>query len=192
RLILRYIVRSFARLLHNLSRAHSLDDLGVAVGEKLAHLELVLMEIVRQPDQRPAEAILVGRVEVDMIIAIAIVGGMDTGSGIHRAEIVVLYGLLPFGAPSGRSRRRQRVLDGPSARLDVAQIAAAHETMRAVVEIVAIELVDAHADRAGSDEGIEDVLVLVEEPDRGRNRLVRKIASDLAFTRLRVVGLADP
>src|SRR5262245_14507295 len=63
RLILRYIVRSFARLLHNLSRAHSLDDLGVAVGEKLAHLELVLMEIVRQPDQRPAEAILVGRVE---------------------------------------------------------------------------------------------------------------------------------
>jgi hypothetical protein len=36
-----------------------------------------------------------------------------------------------------------------------------------VIEIVAIELIDAHADRAGGNERVEVIFTIVEEPDRG-------------------------
>ena len=75
--------------------------------------------------------------------------------------------------------------------LHLADIAAADKAKRAVIEIVAVELVDAHADRAGGDERIEVVFVLVEEPDRGRHRLMGEIAADLALAGLRIVGRAD-
>ena len=46
-----------------------------------------------------------------------------------------------------------------------------------MVEIVNDELVDAYADRAGCNESIEDELLVVEEPVRGRNSLMREGAS---------------
>jgi hypothetical protein len=44
-----------------------------------------------------------------------------------------------------------------------------------VVEVVAVEFVDAHADRAGGDERIEVEFVLVEESVRARDRLVGEL-----------------
>ena len=58
-------------------------------------------------------------------------------------------------------------------------------------EIVAVELVDAHADRAGGDKRIEVVLVLVEKADSGRGRLMCEIAADLALPGLWIVERAD-
>ena len=60
-----------------------------------------------------------------------------------------------------------------------------------MIEIVAIELVDAHADRARSDERIEIVFVLVEEGDRGRHGLVREITPDLALAGPRIIRRAN-
>ena len=51
-------------------------------------------------------------------------------------------------------------------------IAAADKAQRAVVEIVAVELVDAHADRAGADERVEVVFVLSKKPSAVGHRLV--------------------
>jgi hypothetical protein len=63
--------------------------------------------------------------------------------------------------------------------------------MRAVIEIVAVEFVDACADRAGPDKRIEIELLAVEEAVHGRNGLVRVIAADHAAVGHRIIGLAD-
>src|SRR5581483_11527352 len=68
---------------------------------------------------------------------------------------------------------------------------AADEAVRPVVEIVAVVLVDTHADRARGDERIEVELVLVEEGDRTRHGLVREVAPDLPLPGRRIVRLAD-
>ena len=47
-----------------------------------------------------------------------------------------------------------------------------------MVEIVAVEFVDAHADRAGGDEQIEVEFVLVEESDDVGDCLVGEVAAD--------------
>jgi len=60
-----------------------------------------------------------------------------------------------------------------------------------VVEIVAVEFVDAHADRAGGDERIEVEFVLVEESDGLGDRLVREVAADYSLIGDGIVGLAD-
>ena len=58
-----------------------------------------------------------------------------------------------------------------------------------VVEVVAVEVVDHGRQRAGADEGVED-LVVEEHVDR-RHGLVGVVLADHAFAGLRVVGLAD-
>ena len=58
-------------------------------------------------------------------------------------------------------------------------------------KVVAVELVDAHADRAGGNERIEIVFVLVEETERVRHGLMGEIAPDLALSGRRIVRLAD-
>ena len=84
-----------------------------------------------------------------------------------------------------------RVLDRAPARLHLPHIAAANEAERTVVEIVAIEFVDAHPDRTGGDEGIEVELVLVEEADGVGDRLMSEVTTDDTLIGDRIVGLAD-
>jgi hypothetical protein len=73
----------------------------------------------------------------------------------------------------------------------VAHIAAADKTVRAVIEVVAVEFVDAHPDRAGCDERIEVELLVVEEPEHVRDGLVREVAADHSFVGDGIIRLSD-
>ncbi len=191
-LVLRDVIGALANVLDHLLCAHVLDDLGELVGEVGAHLQFVVVEIHGQAHQRAAEAILVGRVEIEIVGLVAVHRGVHARRGRDRAQIVVALRLLPFGAPARRAGRHRRRLDRPSIRLHLAEIAAADEAERAVIEIVAVELVDAHADRAGRDERVEVELGPIEEADHARHGLVGEVAADVARAGLRIVGLADP
>ena len=116
---------------------------------------------------------------------------MHAGARRHRAEVIVARRALPFCAPARRSRRNMGGLDRAPARLHLPHISAADEAKRTMVEIVAVELVDAHADRAGGDERIEVEFVLVEEAEDVGDRLVSEVAADHARVRHRIVRLAD-
>src|SRR5579862_4486507 len=63
-LVARYVIGTGARPLDHLFSAHPRDDLGVLIGEKGAHLYLVLMQIRGHAQERPAEAVLVSRIEI--------------------------------------------------------------------------------------------------------------------------------
>jgi len=76
-------------------------------------------------------------------------------------------------------------------RLHLPHVSAPDETELTVIEIVAVEFVDAHADRAGGDKRIEVEFVLVEESDCLGDRLVGEVAADHARVGDRVVRLAD-
>ncbi len=60
-----------------------------------------------------------------------------------------------------------------------------------MVEIVAVEFVDAHPDRARGDERVEVEFVLVEESVGARDRLVGEVAADHPLIGDAIVGLAD-
>src|SRR5581483_6767787 len=117
------------------------------------------------PRQRPAEAILVGRIEIEIDVAVAVHAAVHARAGLQRALVVLLDRLLPLRAPQRRARRHRRGLDRSSIGLHLSHVAAADEAVRTMVEIVAVEFVDAHADRSGGDEGIEYELGGVEEAD---------------------------
>jgi hypothetical protein len=64
--------------------------------------------------------------------------------------------------------------------------------MGPVIEVVAVELIDAHADRTRRDERVENEFLFVEEADDVRDRLVREVAPDHSFVLDGVISLADP
>src|SRR5262249_23559999 len=61
-----------------------------------------------------------------------------------------------------------------------------------MIKVVAIELIDAHADRAGADERIEVELLVVEKAIHARNGLVRVVTADHAGVGDGIVRLGDP
>ena len=189
RLVVRDVVGGLAVLLRDLARAHRLDDFGEPVGQEGVLLDLVVVEIDGHAHQRTAEAVAVGRIEIEIDVAVAVEAAVHAGAGLERAEIVVAHRLLPLRAPFRRAGRDRRRLDRPAVGLHLAHVAAADEAVRAVIEIVAVELVDAHADRAGGDERIEVELLVVEEADHVRDGLVREVAADHAGVGDRIVGL---
>ena len=127
-------------------RVHRLDD-GLELGQQEArHLVVVVGEVVGQPQQRPAERILVGRVEVDEVLAV----GIDRALRVERAVVVPLRP-SPASNPSpsrGVPCGTGRSAIGAAVRAVAGDIAAAEEAQAGVIEVVAVEVVDAHA-RAG-------------------------------------------
>src|SRR5271169_6190931 len=107
------------------------------------------------------------------------------------AEITVAQRLLPFRSPGRRAGRHRHAFERATVSANLADIAAADKSRRPMIEIIAIELVDTHADRAGRDEGIEVVFVVVEETHRGRHGLMGEVAAYLALAGLRIIRRAD-
>src|SRR4029077_10483266 len=104
-----------------------------------------------------AEAILIGRVEIEVAIAVAIAAAMRRRQ--DRAEAVVRDRLFPGPPPWRHAGGGRGGLDRAGIRLHNSHIAAANEAVGPVVEIVAIELVDAHAVRAAGNKGVENLVV---------------------------------
>ena len=61
-----------------------------------------------------------------------------------------------------------------------------------MIEIIAVELVDAHADRTGSDERIEHEFGGIEEAYDVRDCLMAKVAADDTGIADGIIALADP
>ena len=175
----------------DLIRAHCLDDFCEFVGEISVLLDLVFVEVDRHPHQRASEPVLIEWVEIEIDVAIRIEAAVHASAGSHSAQIIVAHRALPLGAPFGRARRNVGVFNWATARLHLPHIAAANEAERPMVEIVAIEFVDAHANRAGGDERIEVELVLVEVADGVGDRLMGEIAADDTLIGDRIIRLAD-
>src|SRR5260370_42104745 len=176
RLVLRDVVWRLAILLRDLLGAHRLDDSGEFVSQIRVLLDLVLVEVDRDANERSAEMVAIERVEVEIDVAIRVEAPVHAGSRRHRAQIIVAHGALPTRAPAGRTRRNRGRLNRAPVRLHLPHVSAPDETERTVIEIVAVEFVDAHADRAGGDERIEVELVLVEESYCLGGRLVGEVA----------------
>src|SRR6185295_16371563 len=103
---------------------------------------------------------------------------MACATCIERAQVVIAQRLLPLQSPGRRAWRQFQAFERPSVGLHLPEVAAADETERTMIEVVAIELVDAHADRAGGNERVKVVFILVEETERSRHGLVREVAAD--------------
>src|SRR5271165_4697462 len=168
-----------------------MENLGELIGEKLILLELVLMKIHGDAHQWTIEAVAVRRIEIKIYIPIAVHAAMHSGPGLDRAQVIVPHRLLPLRTPLGCARWHRSRLDRPPAGLHLSHVAAADEAMWSMIEVIAVELIDAHADGARSDEGIENELRLVEEAFDVGDCLMREIASDHALVRHRIVRRSD-
>src|SRR6516164_8833187 len=116
---------------------------------------------------------------------------MHSRSCIEGAQVIVSQRLFPFQSPGRRSWRQLHTFERAPIRLHLTEIAASYEAQGAMIEVVAIELVNAHADCARRDERVEVELVLVEETERSRDRLVREVPPNLTLSRRGIVWLAD-
>src|SRR5262245_18231042 len=71
----------------------------------LRHLVIVVAEIVAHADERPAERILVGRIEIEKILAVRVVAaGSADGEGVI---VPFRRCLLPLASPTRRARRHR-------------------------------------------------------------------------------------
>src|SRR5260370_21482144 len=102
------------------------------------------------------------------------------GDGLVVAQVTLRHRLLPLGTPSRCSLWCPRALDRSAIGLHRAHVTAADEAVRSVIEIVAVELVDAHPDGARGNKGIEDLVV--EEGVHAGCNLGRIISPDHTLT----------
>ena len=119
------------------------------------------MEVERHPHELAAEAVGIGRIEVEIGVAIAAAAAVR--DHLVTCQIVLRHRLLPLGPHRGVPSVSSS-LDRSAVGLHRTQIASTDKAMRPVIEIVAVEFVDAHPDRTRRDEGIE--YLVVEEPSR--------------------------
>src|ERR1700732_3047838 len=121
------------------------------------------MEIIGHADEWAAERIPVGGVEIEIVLAMGIVAARRADA---EGVVVPLGGrLLPFATPTWRAGRNGPRLDRPAVRSASRNPGSTEEAQARMVEIVAIEVVDVHAEgRARSHERI-DYLVFEEHRD---------------------------
>src|SRR5262249_48872619 len=102
---------------------HGIGQLHSARNSKFGHLSLIVTPVERQAQQRVAEMVLVGRVEIHRVPAI---GKMFCGKRDRSVPIVIFdRRLLPLRAPARRHGRRYgpEAGDGPRAGAQSVQIA---------------------------------------------------------------------
>src|SRR4029077_7005626 len=157
RLVHRNVIGAPAWLLVELPRPHPLDDLRQAVRQVLRHLKFILVEIERDPHELTAKPIAVSRIEVTVGVTVTAAAAM--GDRLVAAQIVLRYRLLPLKTPSRSSLRRPGALERSAVGLHSPHVAATNEAMLPVIEIVAVELIDAHPDSARGDKRVEDLVV---------------------------------
>nr|GEZ34032.1 hypothetical protein [Tanacetum cinerariifolium] len=187
RLIRRAVPVPLLGIGHHLPRVHALGNLADLAGDVRRHLAVVLREVEGDTQQRTAQRILVGRVE-RQVVGARCIAARFTADG-HGAGVVLDRGFFPFRTPRrGAGRERARV-DGRSADRGYPGAAAADETQTGVVEVVVVELVDAHADGTATDKWVE--VLVIEEHAHAVGGLVRVVAARGAGVGHRVVRLAD-
>ncbi|KAG1455868.1 hypothetical protein G6F57_015214 [Rhizopus arrhizus] len=171
-----------------LLRIHGLGHGLHALAHVAQHVELVVMPVERHAQQRLAIGVLVRRIQRQ--IGVAVRHHRTGNADGHEALVRVLHTRFPGRAPAGGARRRRRLLDGTAAVAHVADAGAAQKAQRAVVELVAVQVVHAHAARAGAHEGVQ-LGALGQQHVHRAVHLVCVVLADHAFIGLRVIRLAD-
>ena len=112
--------------------------------------------------------------------------------GVHRHLVSVVIGgcTLPRAAPGRRTRRVGRACNRPATGLVDPHRRAADKTVRPVVEVVGVEIINCHAIAACTDKVI-GVHVFVEVGLDGAHVLVSKVFTDNTFAGFRVIRLAN-
>src|SRR5690606_11359714 len=108
----------------------------------------------------------------------------------HGVQVVILYGTLPARPPGRRIRRQRQLLDRTPASAARADVGAAYESQRPVIEVVGVEVVDDVPGAARTDERIEYLVVAIEQIDTAHD-LVRIVLAHHARTGHGIIGLAD-
>ena len=181
------VIRTLARACRHLGGVHRFGDLGETIGQESRHLQFVVMKIERHPQQRTAEPVLVGRIQIEIAVLVAV--RTAVGRQAERALIGFRGRFLPFRAPLRGALRHRPGLDRTRAGLSRAHVTAAKKAQARVIEIVAVVIVDDHAVRAGRDERIED-LVLEDQAHAGGG-LIGVVTADNARTGLRIVRFSN-
>src|SRR5271156_5950326 len=115
-------------------------------------------------------AVLVGGVEVQIAVPIRHDRSLSHVNG--AVTIMFFYGLLPATAPARGVGRYQQLLDGPAAGAACKDGRPANETMRGMIEMIGVELIDRrHPGRARGNEGI-DLDIFLEECGRACHHLI--------------------
>src|SRR5262249_49146014 len=150
-LISRDVVGTFARLPLDLVGTHGLDDFSVFICHERRCFKFIVVEIDGHAHEGTAEAIAIGRVKIQIDVAIAIEAAVYAAA-LYIAEIVVAHRPFPLSAPFWRPVWDWRCSYWPAVGLHLSEVTTTNEPVWPVIEIIAVELVDAHANRTGRDE----------------------------------------
>ena len=163
-------------------------DLGELVPEELRHAQVVVLPVQGHAQERRAVGIAVGRIEIEIAATVGHVAHLRFDAA--GMQVVLFHRRLPGAAPLRRALRQRNAAHRSVVGLPPPDHAAADEVQRAMVEIVAVKIIDCLADAAGSHELI-DIDRLVEEQVHAIDELVTEVAADRALARLGIVGRAD-
>src|SRR5690606_11206096 len=107
----------------------------------------------------------------------------------HGMAVPFGDGLFPRAAPCRCTGWQRHAADRLAVGLAGAPVRTADEAFPSEIDLVDTEIVDAHAVRAGADEGVE--FLILEEERHAAVHLIGIIAPGDALARYRVVWLAD-
>ena len=133
------------------------------------HLVLVVLVVERHAHQRQAERILVGRIEIEIVVAVR--HHAAARADVHGGLVPFRGRRLPRFAPLGRAARHRPIADRQRRIETRADIVATDKTVRAAVEIpVDVEIVDGDVRAARAHEWVH--VAALEEQRRARTRLI--------------------
>src|SRR3954454_22611381 len=137
-------------------RLHGGGDPIERAGEVLRHLVVVVAKIVAHADERASKRVLVGRVEVEKILAVRIVAAR----GADAERVIVPFGRRPFpiATPTRGAGRYRPCQNRPPVCGAGRNPGAAEEPKPRVIKVVAVEVVDIGAMRADAMNGLISLL----------------------------------
>ncbi len=170
-----------------LGRVHGLDDVLELREQITRHLMVVVGAVIGHAQQRPAERVLIDRIDVEIVLVI----GVDRALRVEVDHVVVPLDclLLPFRAPARCLRGNIAPPDRRCRAAAASDVAAAEESEARMVERLAVEIVEDHRVARRAHIGIE--LLVLQEGRAVGFELIAIILAEEAFAGLGVVGLAD-
>jgi hypothetical protein len=123
-------------------RVHGLGDLAHFLDHEAVHLDVVFLPVEGHAQQRLAVGIAVGRIQIEVVATVGLVRAV----GVHRHLVGVVIGgrAFPLAAPGRRAGRVRGAGNRPAAGLVDPHRRAADEAVRAVVEVVGVEVIQRH------------------------------------------------
>ena len=168
-------------------RRHRLGDAFVFLAQELPVVDLVFAPVEGDAQQRLAEGVPIGRIEIEEVAAI----GLDAGirREAHRRVVLLRGRAFPRCAPARRPGRDRMIEHRTATARTAARHAATDEIESGVVEIIAVVIVERDVERTRAHVRLE--VLAFEVHRRAAEALIGVVAPDDALTGGRIVHLAD-